>query len=226
MKVLDRRPWYGQGYAPLWELVHVQTGEQVEDTETARAELTSEHLAAYVGVDVEEVWLDGTGQQVDETLIDWSLMEDDDPTATPEDGKLDPRTLTESETVTTSVEWFHTSPADDGLETGNQRWRRERDADTVLAAATEAGAVNEAGEIDHDALAAAQKAKESAERRQVKALNKLGLAAQEVRREHLRTALARKTLPKGCGAVVARFVATTMWSRHGLFGLNLSLIHI
>ena len=220
VKVLDRRPWYGQGYAPLWELVHVQTGEQVEDTETARAELTSEHLAAYVGVDVEEVWLDGTGQQVDETLIDWSLMEDDDPTATPEDGKLDPRTLTESETVTTSVEWFHTSPADDGLETGNQRWRRERDADTVLAAATEAGAVNEAGEIDHDALAAAQKAKESAERRQVKALNKLGLAAQEVRREHLRTALARKTLPKGCGAVVARFVATTMWSRHGLFGLN------
>jgi ParB family chromosome partitioning protein len=27
LKVLDRRPWYGQGYAPLSELVHVQTGE-------------------------------------------------------------------------------------------------------------------------------------------------------------------------------------------------------
>jgi ParB family chromosome partitioning protein len=166
------------------------------------------------------VWHDAAGEQVDETLIDWSLTEDDDPTTAPEDGLLDPRVLVESETITTSVEWFDSSPADDGLETTRQRAQRERDADSVLAAATQAGAVTEPGEIDHDALAAAQKATESAERRQVKALNKLALAAQEVRREHLRTALARKTLPKGSGAVVARFVATTMWSRHGLLGLN------
>ena len=119
--VLDRRPWYNHAYEPLSELVHVVTGEPVEDTEAGRAQLTGEYLAAYVGVDVEAVWLDGTGQQVDETLIDWSLTEDDDPTATPEDGKLDPRTLTESETVTTSVEWFHTCQQHRGHHAGDPR---------------------------------------------------------------------------------------------------------
>ncbi|MED5804024.1 hypothetical protein VX037_23690 [Gordonia sp. Z-3] len=47
-------------------------------------------------------------------------------------------------------------------------------------------------------------------------LNKLGLAAQQVRRDKLREVLGRKTLPKGKAADVAGFVAATMWNYHPL----------
>ncbi|GAA1890244.1 ParB/RepB/Spo0J family partition protein [Williamsia serinedens] len=213
--ILESRPWgYGSEYTPLSRLVHIETGEDVTDDQVSS--LTREYLAA--DVDVEEVWTDAEGLPVDESRIDWSLDEDSDPADTPREGCLDPRTLTEG--VAAVVTWFHTNPAEDGLETASARWNRQHNQDATLAAATEAGAVTETGEIDHEALAAAQKEKEAAERRQVKALNKAGLAAQEVRREHVRTLLARKTLPKGSGAAVARFTTELMWRFYDQLGLT------
>lgn len=59
-----------------------------------------------------------------------------------------------------------------------------------------------------------------AQRRRTIALNKLSLIAQEVRREHLTTVFARKTLPKGKAAEVAAFITRTMWTHHELFGMS------
>lgn len=106
--VLDSRPWpYSSGYTSLGNLVHIETGEQV--TAEQVPSLTREYLAAYVDFDTQ--WFDAQDNPVDETLIDWSLDEDADPQATPEDGLVDPRTLTEK--VSAFVEWFHTTPAED-----------------------------------------------------------------------------------------------------------------
>ena len=212
--ILTQRPRWSDTYEPLTSLMHVETGERVDPAQIG--ELTREYLAAYV--DAEDAWFDAEGTQVDDTRIDWSLDEDSAPEDTPREGYLDPRTLTEG--AAAFVEWFHASHAEDGLETRNDRWNRERDAATTRDAATLAGAIGEDGEVDHEALAAAQKEKETTERRQVKALNKAGLSAQEVRREHVRTLLARKTLPKGSGAAVARFTTELMWRFYDQLGLT------
>ena len=58
---------------------------------------------------------------------------------------------------------------------------------------------------------------EKRERRKVITLDKLGVAAQNVRRDKLTEAFARKTLPEGKAAVVAAFLATTMWRNADLY---------
>ena len=60
---------------------------------------------------------------------------------------------------------------------------------------------------------------EKRERRKVITLNKLGVAAQKVRRDKLTEAFARKTLPKGKAAVVAAFLATTVWRNADLYNV-------
>lgn len=219
-EVLDQRPWGYRGDEPvaLGGLVRIETGESVTDDD--RETMTRECVVAFLDVEIDEAWIDANGERVDESLIDWALQDDPDTDATPDEGMLDPRTLTEGEVVNgVNVSWYHRDPARDGLESLVTRRQRERNADRARAAAEEVGAVTETGEVDHAALEAAQAENERAERRRVLKLNKLALAAQEVRREKLAEVLGRKTLPKGASATVSRFVASTMWRHHDLFGI-------
>lgn len=105
-ELLERRPYYYGADAPkeLVRLVHRETGEPVTDDQLDT--LTRDRVVAYVDIDTTEVWTDSDGQPVDETLIDWSLHEDDDPASVPADGLLDPRILTEGESVTATVTRF------------------------------------------------------------------------------------------------------------------------
>ncbi|MBE7192968.1 MAG: ParB N-terminal domain-containing protein [Gordonia polyisoprenivorans] len=218
-ELLERRPYYYGADAPkeLVRLVHRETGEPVTDDQLDT--LTRDRVVAYVDIDTTEVWTDSDGQPVDETLIDWSLHEDDDPASVPADGLLDPRILTEGESVTATVEWFHRDPAVDGLIGAVEYANIARNTENMRGEAEKLGAVGEDGTVDVDAVLAAQAEAEKAAKRRVLKLNKLALAAQEVRRAKLAEVLARKTLPKGMSATVTRFVATTMWRHHDLFGI-------
>src|SRR3546814_7946156 len=79
------------------------------------------------------------------------------------------------------------------------------------------GAGSEDGTVDVDAVLASKADAERDARRRVVKLNKLALAAQDVRRAKLTEAFGRKTLPKGSSAVVSRFLAETMWRNADLF---------
>src|SRR3546814_18098806 len=79
------------------------------------------------------------------------------------------------------------------------------------------GAGSEDGTVDVDAVLASKADAERDARRRVVKLNKLALAAQDVRRAKLTEAFGRKTLPKGSSAVVSRFPAEPMWPNHDLF---------
>ena len=219
-ELLEQRPWGYRTDEPvaLGGLVRIETGDPVTDED--RETMTRECVVAYLDVEIDEAWVDANGERVDASLIDWALQDDPDTDATPDEGMLDPRTLTEGEVVNgVNVAWYHRDPARDGLESLFTRRQRERNADKARAAAEEVGAVTETGEVDHAALEAAQAETERDERRRVLKLNKLALAAQEVRRAKLAEVLGRKTLPKGSSAVVSRFVASTMWRHHDLFGI-------
>lgn len=162
-------------------------------------QVPTEHRLAYVWADTTESWTDTDGQEIDEDRIDWSLDDDvfgDD--ATPSEGLLDPRTLTRHETISVETTWYVSDPAALG-------WSR-------YSFTTTGPVSDEQAETDKQAKAD--------ERRQVIALNKLALAATEVRRQKVTEFLARKTLPKGKAPAVASFLAETMWHHHDLFGFN------
>lgn len=162
-------------------------------------QVPAEHRLAYVWADTTESWTDTDGVEVDEDRIDWSLDDDVfDADTAPTDGMLDPRTLTRHETITVETTWYVSDPAALG-------WSRH--------SFTPTGPVGDE-QPDTDKQAKAD------ERRQVIALNKLALAATEVRRQKVTEFLARKTLPKGKAAAVAAFLAETMWRHHDLFGFN------
>lgn len=218
-ELLERRPYYYGADAPaeLARLVHAETGEQVSDDEIAT--LTADRLVAYVDVNVDEAWFDTSGEQVDESRIDWSLHPNENPDAdaVPAEGMVDPRTLTEGETVAASVLWFHRDPAVDGLMTSTEYRNRKINTENMRGEAERLGAVGEDGTVDVDAVIAAKADAERASKRRLLKLNKLALAAQEVRRAKLTEVLARKTLAKGTSATVSRFVAATMWNNPDLF---------
>ena len=218
-ELLERRPYYYGADSPaeLVRLVHAETGEQVTADEIAT--LTADQLVAYVDTEVEEIWLENDGERVDDSLIDWSLHPDEAPDAddVPAEGKLDPRTLARDEEVTAIVVWFHRDPAVDGLMTSTEYRNRTINTENLRGDAERLGAVGEDGKVDVDAVLSAKADAERATKRRVLKLNKLALAAQEVRRAKLAEVLGRKTLPKGSSAVVSRFVATTMWSNPDLF---------
>lgn len=218
-ELVERRPYRHSPDAPteLAALVHAETGESVtaEEFDT----LTTDRLVAYIDVDTDPVWRDSDGQPVQEWQIDWSLHPDENPDAdaVPSEGLVDPRTLTEDDTATATVEWFHRDPAVDGL-IGSIEYRNiARNTENMRGDAERLGAVDGDGKVDVDAVLSAKADAERDARRRVVKLNKFALAAQEVRRAKLVEVLARKTLPKGSSAVVSRFLAETMWRNADLF---------
>ena len=230
--VSDVRPQHRSAWIEFYGLVHAETGEKVTDEQLD--DLTPEHVLAFVETEYEEIYLNAAGERVDETTIDWSVQ-DEGPDAVAADGMVDCRLLTEKLEWSPCVTWFHNDPARDGLETHSEHRQRSRSAvtdvhlpgDAPSAAASVAQDTDgESAEDRADRLASEraerQREQEEAdkrERRKVITLNKLGVAAQTVRRDKLTEAFARKTLPKGKAAVVAAFLATTMWRNADLYNV-------
>jgi len=184
--VLDTTPTYGDPEERLENLRHA------DDTDATTESVTAEHLRALLRRD--DLIVDAEGTEVDESIIDWSLDGEDDPEVAPGDGMLDPRVLIEKPRYV--VQWWHADPAADAL---HRRWERQGNSGTGASG----------GAVD----AAAQEAA-SAERRAVKARNKLGASAKTVRLEKLGEYLARKTPPKNAG--VGAFITATMLERADL----------
>ncbi len=161
-----------------------------------------DHRLAVVVAEVEQTWTDAEGNEVDADDIDWMLEGlDDDEDAEPEEGLLDPRTLTMTEGIAVETRWYVTDPDTLGLARRSYSY-----------AARPLHSEDEPSEADKQA--------QRDERRQTVRMNKKALAATEVRREKISEFLARKTLPKGKAAAVAAFLADTMWNSHDLFGYN------
>ncbi|ETD30945.1 ParB N-terminal domain-containing protein [Williamsia sp. D3] len=230
--VSDVRPQHRSAWIEFYGLVNAETGEQVTDEQLD--DLTPEHVLAFVETEYEEVYLNAAGERVEEATIDWSVQ-DEGPDAVAADGMVDCRLLTEKLEWSHCVTWFHNDPARDGLETASEHRQRSRSTMTdvhlpgdgpspVAGAAQDADGESAEDRADRIARERADREREreeaeKRERRKVITLNKLGVAAQKVRRDKLTEAFARKTLPKGKAAVVAAFLATTVWRNADLYNV-------
>ncbi|MCK0515940.1 MULTISPECIES: ParB N-terminal domain-containing protein [Actinomycetes] len=230
--VSDVRPQHRSAWIEFYSLVNADTGEKVTDEQLD--DLTPEHVLAFVETDYEEIYLNAAGERVEEATIDWSVQ-DEGLDAVAADGMVDCRLVTEKLEWSPCVTWYHNDPARDGLETASENRQRSRSTMTDVhlpgdAPSPAAGAAQDAdGESAQDRAdriarerADREREREEAEkreRRKVITLNKLGVAAQKVRRDKLTEAFARKTLPKGKAAVVAAFLATTVWRNADLYNV-------
>ena len=175
----------GQGYTvldqmPEWRdrskvaLRYLRTAESHVATEEA---VTDPVHWAVLLVQSEAFVDTQTGETVDEDQVDWNT--DDDPDAQPEDGLRHARTVVER---TVWVPEFYCTDTEAAGLTLAEFLQNQRPI-----------AHNPGGgdDQDDDAAAAARADAERRERRKVLTLNKLGLAAQEVRRRFVTTCSAR-----------------------------------
>lgn len=193
---VTRYPNYQSGDARVEQLANADgTPAQIEDIPVG-------HRLAYVWVDVAEWWTDSDDNTVAEEIIDWDLEGEDVPAdAQPEEGYIDPRTLTHHVENAVETTWYVTGFATLGLQ--GKRYDTSPRANTAAA---------EVSQAEKDAL--------KAERRRVRVLNAASDTARGVRIEKLTTWLARKTLPKGSAPQIAKFIATSMQAHHDMFGAN------
>ncbi|WP_006243437.1 ParB/RepB/Spo0J family partition protein [Mycolicibacterium tusciae] len=190
----DSFPEYGD--PTCVELRHLRNADGMPATEESIT--NPAHWAVYLTE--EDGYVDNeTGEAVDYQDIDWYSRHSGKVT----EGKRDPNSVTE--VAVWSADWFCTDYAAAGLALGEQ-----------LAHRVEALAREDADDVDGDdehdhqdaetqAVAAAEAQRR--ERKKVIALNKLGQAAQQVRREFIaEKILTRKTPPKGAAIFVAKCV--------------------
>ena len=135
-----------------------------------------------------------TGEPVDAGDIDWHARF----SATVTEGKRDPESVTE--VVVWEPDWLCTDYAAAGLVLCESLANRVE----ALAREDRDHADNDTGDQDAEAREAAAAEAQRRERRKVIALNKLGEAAQHVRRQFITDKiLTRKTAPKGAAMFVA-----------------------
>lgn len=190
--VLDERPWWSDpAYVPAHHL-STADGQSVEGREVENPA----HWAVYLCEDTEIVDTE-TGEPIDEETVDWGT--EDDPEATPAEG------LRHANTVTGALVFlphYYCIDHDAAGLTVDEGFARRAGMSTAVS--------SDDAEADADAAAAAKaeaEASETRERRKVLALNKLGAAAQIVRREFVTKLLVRKTPPKGAAVFVADCLA-------------------
>ena len=187
--VLADRPRWTDTSAIAEDYLRTSEGEDLP----ADIEKKPEHWVVYL---VEEDGLvdNETGAVVDESDIDWDTQDDED--ATPAQGLRRASTVTEKTFVV--PEWYCRDYEAAGL--------------TLAPSLQESVARRGAPQVDGSAAdspeaiaerAAAQQEAERRERRKVLVLNRLGEAAQSVRRDYVTKLLARKTAPKGAATFVA-----------------------
>jgi ParB family chromosome partitioning protein len=208
------KPWQEKGFTILdrypgsWDVDYVElsylrtaTGEQADETVVTNPA----HWAVMLGE--EDVWIDvETGDLVEEDVVDWDTQ--DNAEALPAEGLRHANTVKEATMFV--PEYFCLDYAAAGLVL-DERFRRfaglglsgEKSTDTVDLDGDDqdAKAAREAAEAE------AVREAERRERRKVIALNKLGEAALQVRREFVTKLLARKTPPKGAAIFVAECLA-------------------
>ncbi|OPX08350.1 ParB N-terminal domain-containing protein [Mycobacterium sp. AT1] len=148
-------------------------------------EKNPEHWAVYLTDD--RAYVDTTtGEQVNEDDVDWDT--EDDAEAEPAEGLRHASTVTEKTVIV--PEWFCLNFTAAGLAL----------APSLQNVASRQTGVQVEGDSSPEAIAereAAQHEAERRERRKVLVLNRLGDAAQVVRREFVTKLLTRKTPPKG-----------------------------
>ncbi|MEW5811509.1 MAG: ParB N-terminal domain-containing protein [Actinomycetota bacterium] len=187
--VLADRPRWTDTSAIAEDYLRTSEGEALP----ADIEKKPEHWVVYL---VEEDGLvdNETGAVVDESDIDWDTQDDED--ATPAEGLRHASTVTEKTFVV--PEWYCRDYEAAGL--------------TITPSLQESMARRGAPQVDGSAAdspeaiaerAAAQQEAERRERRKVLVLNRLGEAAQSVRRDYVTKLLARKTARKGAATFVA-----------------------
>jgi ParB family chromosome partitioning protein len=179
--ILDQRPSWSDDLASnqLHQLCDLDGNRAEASHAIARPELFA------VWLDEVEVYVDSrTGEIVDEQKIDWDVDAEDHDTAATE-GYIHPRYIEDG----TGFEpiYYCTDPNAAGLMTWAERARRKG---------------GQAPHGEQDAAAREEAAKR--EKRKVVKLNKLGLAAEEVRRAWVKDKLlTRKTPPKGAALFIA-----------------------
>ncbi|MCX2715265.1 ParB/RepB/Spo0J family partition protein [Mycolicibacterium sp. J2] len=151
-----------------------------------------EHWAVYLTDDC--AYIDKTtGEEVPEDDIDWDTENDDDAEAA--EGLRHASTITEKTVIV--PEWYCLDYAAAGLSLAPSLHN---------VAARQAGASVSSDDDSPEAIAereAAQQEADRRERRKVLVLNRLGEAAESVRRDYVTKLLARKTAPKGAATFVA-----------------------
>ena len=164
------------------------------------AEMDPQHWAVWL--DSAEAYVDAeTGEPVDEDEIDFETA--DDPNLEPAEGYRHVRTV--SEVTVWQPNYFCCDLAGAGVTMPDWLARQHGvDLDELTDASDPDGAA------DRERAREEKAEKERAERRKLIALNKLGQAAETVRREWVRdNLLSRKTAPKGAALFLAQVVATT-----------------
>ncbi|AFM20047.1 ParB-like nuclease (plasmid) [Mycolicibacterium chubuense NBB4] len=186
--ILDDRPRWSDLAAVGVEYLRSGDDERLPDD----FEKKPEHWAVYLTDDC--AYVDKTtGEEVDEGDIDWDTENDDD--TEPAEGLRHASTITEKTVIV--PEWYCLDYAAAGLALAPSLQN---------VAARQAGPTVESGGDSPEAIAereAEQQEVERRERRKVLVLNRLGDAAESVRRDYVTKLLARKTAPKGAATFVA-----------------------
>jgi ParB family chromosome partitioning protein len=196
--VLDERPgWYDKTYISAHNLKD-PSGQALTDERIA--DMDPRHWAVWL--DSTEAYVDAqTGDLVDEDEIDFDTAED--PDREPAESYRHSRTVREA--TVWEPNYFCCDLAGAGV-TMPDWLARQHGVD--LDALTDATDPDGAAERERAREEHAEK--ERAERKKLIALNKLGQAAESVRREWVRdNLLSRKTAPKGAALFLAQVVATT-----------------
>lgn len=207
------KPWQEKGFTILdsfprsWDVEYVElsylrtaAGEEADET------VVTDPARWAVLLGEESGWVDAeNGEPVEEDEVDWDT--ENDPEAVPAEGLRHANTVTEATLFV--PEYFCMDYAAAGL-TLDERFRRfaglghTGDGSSATVDLDEDEDAKAAREV---AAAAAAKEAERRERRKVIALNKLGDAALQVRREFVTKLLTRKTAPKGAAMFVADCLA-------------------
>lgn len=195
--VLDEQPSFDPDCVPLYRL------RTAEDSEADESAVTHPSLWAVMLFESEGLADVETGAVVDEDEVDWDTQ--DDPEATPAAGLRHAATVTE--TIVFTPQYFCLNYRAAGLTLDAWFARQAGLVESDSAAGSTVDLDDEAREVERQRIAAERAEAETRERRKVLALNKLGAAAQTVRREFVKKLLARKTAPKGAAIFVADCLA-------------------
>jgi ParB family transcriptional regulator, chromosome partitioning protein len=194
--VLEHRPEsWDAACIPLHHLVTAEGDEADDNVVTNPA-----HWAVLLSED--SALCDGeTGDVVDEETVDWET--EDQPDAEPAEGLRHANSVTEAQVFVPDYYCLDYRAA--GLTPQSWFARQAGMVDTDTGEAVDLD--DEARETARQRAAIERAETEKRERRKVLALNKLGDAALNVRREFVKKLLARKTPPKGGATFVADCLA-------------------
>ena len=195
--VLEQRPEsWDPACIPLRYLVTAEGAEPDDNAVTSPAHWAVLLYEDTVLCDVE------TGEIVDEDTVDWDNTEDQ-PDAEPTEGLRHATTVTE--TTVFAPEYYCLDYRAAGLTPQEWFTHRAGMVDTHTGGAVDLN--DEAREAARQQADAERAETEKRERRKVLALNRLGDAAESVRREFVTKLLARKTPPKGTALFIADCLA-------------------